>query len=619
MYTGFSICEKVFEPMAWNDKTMWGLLDIKLRPFDTFNGGFTLDPYGNILSLKQGASASGVDIPLDKVVHFVHQPDIDRIYGESDLRAAYRPWWSKDIVIKFQNIHLERHASGFIWAQLAGNLTDRQKTDLEKVMKNISALMAAIMPAGVDLKSMNPMNTEAFDKAVAQYDKAISKSILVPNLLGLSEQGNVGSYSQSGTQMKAFFWILEQIAVRLAEALNEQLFRDLAFWNFGTEDFPPFTFAKMSEEQKELIIRLWNDLVGKSVERTDIDEAHIRNMLGFPDKPEKEGEEPLPGQDEIFPIEGGPGEKDELPDNEQWIDEQPEEKRENIRKQFSEKPWMKRVDFSRIKRNLDTADEGLMKALSDIMGRARIDIEKQVSKIVGPRSMGNVNPKEIEGIKIPGSLMTELRKTLRTHLSGVLNTSYEYARKEIPRKKLATIPYRPGMDKTQAERFLSSRTMKIAGVLGQRTLENVQRVLENGIRYDKSLGMVMKDLGEDTDLVAMLPQVDAAGKAVNIPARLENISRTNTAHAFNEARTALFNEPEFRGFVEAFEYSAILDDRVSEVCEAFDGRIRKEWGSNTPPNHFQCRSLLIPVTAVDEWSRKEDTLPASVKPQKGFM
>ncbi len=32
-----------------------------------------------------------------------------------------------------------------------------------------------------------------------------------------------------------------------------------------------------------------------------------------------------------------------------------------------------------------------------------------------------------------------------------------------------------------------------------------------------------------------------------------------------------------------------------------------------------CRSLLIPVTTVDDWNGKEDTIPASVKPQKGFM
>lgn len=179
--------------------------------------------------------------------------------------------------------------------------------------------------------------------------------------------------------------------------------------------------------------------------------------------------------------------------------------------------------------------------------------------------------------------------------------------------------YRPGMDKTKAEKFLSSRAMKITGVIEQRVLNATQTVLENGIRYDKALGTTMKELREDTELVGYLPDVDAAGRPVNVPARLENIVRTNTAYAWNEARQALFTDPDMRGFVEAFEYSAILDDRTSEVCEALDGKIQKDWGSMTPPNHFQCRSLLIPVTQVDDWNGKEDTIPASVKPQKGFM
>ncbi|OQC23315.1 MAG: hypothetical protein BWX71_02101 [Deltaproteobacteria bacterium ADurb.Bin072] len=74
-----------------------------------------------------------------------------------------------------------------------------------------------------------------------------------------------------------------------------------------------------------------------------------------------------------------------------------------------------------------------------------------------------------------------------------------------------------------------------------------------------------------------------------------------------------------RGFVEAFEYSAILDDRTSEVCEALDGKILRDFGSLQPPNHFMCRSLLIPVTQVDDWGGKEDAIPSGVKPQKGFM
>ena len=71
------------------------------------------------------------------------------------------------------------------------------------------------------------------------------------------------------------------------------------------------------------------------------------------------------------------------------------------------------------------------------------------------------------------------------------------------------------------------------------------------------------------------------------------------------------------GFVVAFEYSAILDDRVTDICEHLNGKILKDFSNYTPPNHFNCRSLLFAVTEVDDWNKKESS-PPSQKPQKGF-
>lgn len=620
MESGFSIVEKVYEPFTWEDKAMWGLRDLKLRPFESFNNGIIVDPHGNIEEISQNMGGSKNVLPVDKIIHFVNRPEKDRVFGESDLRAAYRAWWSKDITIKFWNIFLERCAAGFSVAKVTGELNPTQKVDLQNTGKNITASTFIIVPDNIDIKQEMPKATKSYEEAIASHDKAISKSMLVPNLLGLSEQGSVGAYSQSQTQFEIFMYVIDYLGNRLAEALNEQLFRELAFWNFGTEDFPAFAWEEMSEDRKKNLFTLWGDLMSKgTVTKSDTDESHIRRSLGFPEKAE-DAEDPMNPNDpnNPFPI-NGKGDDEDLPDNEDWINEQPEEKKQNIRKMFKEKPWMRRVNFTRIKADLDRGDSKMLDDITEIMASARVAIEKQITKIVGDKSMGNVKPKDIEGISIPAGLMSDLRKSLRNNLQEVLDNSYEMAKKELPKKKMAQIKYRPGMDKTKAERFLSSRAMKVAGVMNTRTLEATQRVLENGIRYDKSLGTVMNDLRSDTDLVALLPDVDAAGKAVNVPARLETIVRTNTSYAFNEARQALFTEPEMRGFVEAFEYSAILDDRTSEICEALDGKIEKDWGGYNPPNHFNCRSLLIPVTTVDDWDGKEDTISASVKPQKGFM
>ena len=57
--------------------------------------------------------------------------------------------------------------------------------------------------------------------------------------------------------------------------------------------------------------------------------------------------------------------------------------------------------------------------------------------------------------------------------------------------------------------------------------------------------------------------------------------------------------PDMMPFLDGFRYSAILDSRTTEVCRFLDGKIFKptdpELASLTPPNHFNCRSSIVPL------------------------
>jgi len=56
----------------------------------------------------------------------------------------------------------------------------------------------------------------------------------------------------------------------------------------------------------------------------------------------------------------------------------------------------------------------------------------------------------------------------------------------------------------------------------------------------------------------------------------------------------------------------------SDICEHLNGKILRDFSGYTPPNHFQCRSILVPVTAIDGWDGKESPKPR-VQPHKGFF
>ena len=96
------------------------------------------------------------------------------------------------------------------------------------------------------------------------------------------------------------------------------------------------------------------------------------------------------------------------------------------------------------------------------------------------------------------------------------------------------------------------------------------------------------------------------------------MTRTAITDAVNTGRQSFFESDELKGFVLAFEYSAILDDRTSEICRSNDGRIRKDWGNRQPPNHFRCRSVLVAVSVVDDWDGKQDKKLVAGEPADGF-
>ena len=607
MENGFSINEKIYDSIEYQDKAMWGLKDIKLRPFDSFEGGFVSDEHGNITKLNQNVPGQQIEIPLEKVIHFVNDPDFDTLYGRSDLRACYRSWWSKDIAIRFQNIFLERHASGFIWAQVEGRLETVQKTALEAMLRNINTATGIHVPSNVTLHRENPAATTAFEDAIAQHDKAIAKSVLVPNLLGITEQGNTGSYSQSEIQLRAFFWTLGALAKRLEESLDEQLFRQIAKWNFGTEDYPKFKFQPMTLEEAVALSTTWGDLVQKgAVTQSDTDEAYIRNILGFPEQAEE--------------VEG-----DTPPDDQEEIEEPPEDE-EKPPEEFAEQTeWFKRVDFQQIESVLDTDDENFLDPLSNEMAQARFRIEGQIRAVAKGRSFGNVKAAELEvGVSFPKPVHTAIVKTSRTSLQETMEDGVVSAKRELPKHNNSDL-YTFQLDtRARAASFLSSRAMQIGKDLDADTMKAVMNVLRNAIKYDWSITQTMDALASDAKLTDLWPDyevVEIKGKkvarAINKPARLATLVRTTNSEAFNEARDAFFKSPENKGFVLAYEYSAILDDRTTEICKALDGRIRRDFANYTPPNHFNCRSLLIPITAIDDWDGKEDPLPA-IQPQGGF-
>lgn len=626
MYHGYSMTEKTFKQIEVDGKTWWGLQRLRLKPYNSFY--FHSDPFGNLRKVTQKWEGFEQTIDMEKFIHHVYNRDVDEHYGQSELREAYRAWFSKDMVIRFWNIFLERHANGFVFfrpkegSELRTGTT--QYNDLVNLITNLSAKTAALLPSNIEVDFHSPANNVAFVEAIAEHNSAIAKALLVPNLLGVSEQGKTGAYSQSQTQLEAFLWTLEQDAKRLEEALNDQLFRPLGKINFGEEGpYPVFRFGPISETMKYMIISKWKELVqAGAVEASDTDEAHLRSLLDFPEKGEPRQQ---PGA--IDPITGLPLEPGKAPPT-QRAPGQPKKPigkpKDAVDETIVGRGRVKiehdrKVKLSRAEKRVDFAviDNKTVAIQARGIERATQVVHDGVAAIKRMLTEDDVlsNPDKVADVQLPARMVSKLNRIIGETLQDAWNLGHEHARREVE-KAIANMSRvdakfaKPdlkllGDAADRAKKFLESKAYSTAGDISDNIRRKVTTIVYNGIKGAWPLG----------EIEARIEDEVGAGVVPHLATGI----RTTAFESLNEARYDYFNSLELSGFVEAFEYSAVLDGKTTEICQHLNGRIypadSEVWDDYRPPNHFNCRSLLVAVTTLDNWS--ESPAP-KIDPQDGF-
>ena len=264
--------------------------------------------------------------------------------------------------------------------------------------------------------------------------------------------------------------------------------------------------------------------------------------------------------------------------------------------------------------------------LGRTMGAALREIVEQIEA-------GNLHEeKNVAGVNkldFDGRLKAKMRRQIRTALQRGWSIGIKHAQTEIDRAqgKHFSAEFNAQRLNLIGSEFFDSKSFAITGKLNEDALNTIRQIIYNGAKNGRSLDEVRDEIIDRFARDGMLDResvLEAYADATdadypNPQARLETLVRTNTFEAINEARYGYFTDPILGDFVEAFEYSAILDERTTEICECLDGTIQPKgdafWDTFNPPNHFNCRSLLIPITAVDQWDAVDN---GCGPPQKGF-
>jgi SPP1 gp7 family putative phage head morphogenesis protein len=641
---GFSLTEKILAVDAWQNKQKIILKALKQK--DTSSFTIKHDVYGNVFSFIQDQNGTHKDISKEKFIYFVYQKELEPIWGESDFFTIYRPWWEKTNILKFRDIYLERIAGGFLVAtprDNAPNLSPSEKRDFENAMSRLTQSSALRVPNGFDVKVEHGINTSAFEEAIEHCDKQITRGLLVPNMIGLGDSGNTGSFAQAEVHFNSFFLMVAYQGELLSDVLNEQLFVPLARLNFDVEEVPIFKFDPLSQQQKRESVDSWIKAFEKgAVSNTEQDELKTRSLLDYPVESVKETNDKKTIKEES---------------------KEPEAKKEepptikNTELKFEEDPLntpLNRLNFKELERAYNKFEEDLIEDSSEAIDKAFDDILREIKKQTSKKNDQNV----VEFTPITPSSKKQMQKAFKSNLRNAYIFGNKLAKEEIrtASKKLSesaqqkveegllfskkmgvkygdNITWRifdfvEGIKKEDIDKVLASVSFNITGDITKDMEDTARTILNNGIVQNQSFDEIVDNVERALAPLLGKATTTATGKVELDPterSRVNTIARTNLTTIFNQSFLSVYTDPELEGFVEAFQYSSILDSRTTEFCESYDNFTRpvddEIWATITPPNHFNCRARIVPVTAVDEWNstKKLPTVDKQlVQPGAGF-
>ncbi len=276
---GYSICEPVWmleRSGKYAGKWLWS--DIKGRDPSLYE--FKVDSYLNITGLRH--VRENKDLPARRFITYTYRSKYENPYGVSDLRAAYRPWWCKDFLVRFWNLHLEKFGSPTVKGVFKRGTPKTAQDALLNIIKSIQQRSAFIIPEDmvVELLETIRQGDSGYQNAIEWHDKQISKAVLFQTLM-TDEGSKVGSFALAKVHLDVLRMCLRSLKRQLEEkVVRDQMLKPLVAYNFGPEvPIPYFSLGPMEERDIEPVSRAVKNLVECGVIAAD--DPWIRDYIGI--------------------------------------------------------------------------------------------------------------------------------------------------------------------------------------------------------------------------------------------------------------------------------------------------------------------------------------------------
>ena len=621
---GFMFGEPIYQLQEWEGKKLYFLRDIRVRAPHTFE--IRTDEYGDIEDLIQYTNKGHLSVDHNRLIHLRGNSEFGNPYGRSDFKSAYKWWVFKQLTRKFWARGLERFGLPIPVVETPKSISETDRRKLETILKSFQNATAMIVPKGANLTMHETNHTgmgQAFEEAMSKCDLGIARALLIPDLLGLSgSKTSGGSYSLGDIQFSMFCIIVGRLRNYLERSINLRIIKPLISINFeNQEDMPQFKLKPLGLNEAEVYAGLWKDAVSANAFKpNEAQIKHFLDLLNFPNEEVEEAEKKEPTFPPQFQVPGQNVEPQEDKQGEPKDSTNPVNEIENLELneridnakgcgcgshgpvviKMAQSKFGKRVDFKKINGDFDKAEAAITQETVPILRNMAHDLIDAIKKkkIIERRDFAGIDALDVK-------FTNQLRTTLDRNQRQAYKESFKESKKEISSAK-KTFAKEIDFDEwllppKEAFKYFKEQARVTSANLSSDMKKKTKSILLDSLASGDSVQTTVFKLEQ---LLLDLQENKSAPEWLG--SRIETIARTMTSDAINQGRRASFEDPRLEGFVKAYEYNAVLDNRTTPVCESLDGTVYKvndpALNKITPPLHFNCRSILLPIFEDEEFT-----------------
>jgi len=255
---------------------------------------------GGLIAIRQYAAKTGLpqrDIPVNRLVAYVHEREGGNWLGRSLLRPAYKNWLIKDRLLRVDAQTIERNGMGIPVYEAGEGETDLS-SGLEMAKKwRAGDSSGAATPSGAKLRLAGVEGElPTALPSIRYHDEQIGRAVLA-HFLNLGTQ--TGSWALGSTFADFFTLSLQTLAQQVADTVTQHVVEDMVDFNFGeTEPAPRITFDEIGSRQAATAqaIKMLTD-AGILLPDRALEEA-ARQQFGLPPKDPRPAATPSTSEDQ---------------------------------------------------------------------------------------------------------------------------------------------------------------------------------------------------------------------------------------------------------------------------------------------------------------------------------